>query len=95
MVYGRAIDRIKRERGKDNMSTFSDTALPEVPLEELVQLQLAVGLYVEVLKRDTNSSVQREVLPLVNRMYGELLQETEKRFNSLHHYSEDVTPKGK
>lgn len=77
------------------MSTFSDIALPEIHTEELVQLQLAIGLYVQVLKRDTNSKVQREVLPLVNRMYGEILQETEKRWEILHHYIEDVTPKGK
>ena len=66
------------------MSTFAESALPEVPLEELVQLQIAVGLYYEVLKKDQSSAVAREVTPLVSRMYGEILAEMERRWKGLH-----------
>ncbi len=65
------------------MSIFSDRALPEVSLEELIQLRLAMGLYVEVLKTDKNLRVQREVVPLVNRMHEEIMEEVAKRWAGL------------
>ena len=64
------------------MSTFSENVLPEVPLEELIQLQLAIQLYYEVLK-ENRSQATNNILPLVSRMYGEVIEETERRLKGL------------
>ena len=66
------------------MSTFSESALPEVPLEELIQLFLGMGLYYEVLRQD-KIKVEKGPLPLVSRMYGEIIEEKERRLKGLSH----------
>lgn len=67
------------------MSTFLESALPEVPVEELIQLNHAIGLYYNVLLQDTVSGTAKEALPLVSRMYGEIIEETERRLKGLSH----------
>ena len=65
------------------MSIFAEHALPEVPLDELVQLRVGIGIYLETLKRVQRGPIEEQALPIVERMHGEILAEFHKRMTGL------------